>query len=124
MQLSIPFNIHQRENNAGSQAHLEKNRVALTGKCLIVLNVMLNGLEIWSDAAETRCFDAEGKRVMEGTGVKISSLPRRIKDLKEMGLTEWLSYEDKDGYRHWFIKPQNREKVLRKLFDKGTLKAA
>ncbi len=124
MQLTIPFNIHQRENNHSSQAHLEKNRESLTGKCLIVLNVMLKGNEIWSDAAETRCFDEEGNRVLEGTGVKISSLPRRIKDLKEMGLEEWMSYEDKEGYRHWFIKPENREKVMMKLLNKGTLKAA
>ncbi len=124
MQLTIPFNIHQRENNHSSQAHLERNRESLTGKCLIVLNVMLKGNDIWSDAAETRCFDEEGNRVLEGTGVKISSLPRRIKDLKEMGLEEWMSYEDKEGYRHWFIKPENREKVMMKLLNKGTLKAA
>lgn len=124
MQLTIPFNIHQRENNHSSQAHLERNRESLTGKCLIVLNVMLKGNEIWSDAAETRCFDEEGNRVLDGTGVKISSLPRRIKDLKEMGLEEWMSYEDKEGYRHWFIKPENREKVMMKLLNKGTLKAA
>lgn len=124
MQLTIPFNIHQRENNHSSQAHLEKNRESLTGKCLIVLNVMLKGNEIWSDAAETRCFDEDGNRVSEGMGVKISSLPRRIKDLKEMGLEEWMSYEDKEGYRHWFIKPENREKVMMKLLNKGTLKAA
>lgn len=124
MQLSIPFNIHQRENNEGSQAHLEKNRVALTGKCLIVLNVLLNGLEIWSDAAETRCYNEEGERVVPGTGVKISSLPRRIKDLKEMGFEEWIEYEDKEGYRHWFIRAENREKLLKKLFDKAKVKAA
>lgn len=121
MQLSIPFNIHQRENNASSQAHLEKNRVALTGKCLIVLNVLLNGLEIWSDAAETRCYNEEGEMVVAGTGVKISSLPRRIKDLKEMGLIEWIEHEDKEGYRHWFIRKENKENVLGYLFKKATI---
>lgn len=124
-QLSIPFNIHARENNPGSQSHLERNREGLTGKCLIVLNVMLKGHEIWSDAAETRCYDGEGQMVIPGTGVKISSLPRRIKDLKEMGFSEWLHYRDaEDGYRHWFILPENREKVLMKLLSKATLKAA
>ena len=124
-QLSIPFNIHSRENNLSSQIRLEEHRERLTGKCLIVLNVMLKGNEIWSDAAETRCFNENGERVLIGTGVKISSLPRRIKDLKEMGFAEWLHCrDDEDGYRHWFIRPENREKVLMKLLSKATVKAA
>jgi hypothetical protein len=124
-QLTIPFNIHQRENNHSSQSHLEQNRQRLTGKCLIVLNVMLKGNEIWIDSAETRCYNEEGEMVLTGTGVKISSLPRRIKDLKEMGFIEWLHFRDaEDGYRHWFILPENREKVLMKLLSKATVKAA
>jgi hypothetical protein len=123
-ELTIPFNIHAIENNPASQQHLEKNRRNLTGKCLLVLNIMLNGHEVWSDAAETRCYDENGNKVTAGVGVKISSLPRRILDLKQMGLHQWISESYKDGYKHWFIKPEHREQVLMKLFNKGSLNAA
>lgn len=92
---------------------------------MIVLKVMIKGNEIWSDVAETKCFNEEGERVLIGTGVKISSFPRRILDLKEMGFREYLSYrDDDDGYRHWFIKSEHREKVLMILLNKATVKAA
>ena len=93
---------------------------------MIVLKVMLKGNEVWSDVAETRCFDEEGNRVLIGTGVKISSFPRRIKDLKDnVGLGQWLEYrDDEDGYRHWFIRKENHDKVREYLFNKATVKAA
>ena len=76
--------IHRVENNKESQQHFDKNKEKFRGKCLELLERLLTG---------------ERLTVLHAANTGISSLPRRIKDLKDIlkpyGITikddEWIT---------------------------------
>jgi hypothetical protein len=65
------FDTHNIENNQESQKNLDENRDHFNNKCFIVFNWLMSGKEI------TALWAAN-----EG----VSSLPRRILDLKQNGV--------------------------------------
>lgn len=92
---------HLHENNKESQQHLERNEKKFTKQCLLVLELLYQGRRLTT-------FNAPSYR--------ISSLPRRIKDLRDRnGITiikdQWLDSSGKpteaqrgDGvHKEWFI---------------------
>lgn len=99
--------IHQRENNAESEQHLSENRHKFSEQCLLVLRLLNSGLRL---------------TVVNAIGYGIGSLPRRLLDLKEHGVTnikdEWVRNSDgKRLYKEWFIpdlRPPTKEKVIEK----------
>lgn len=76
-QLPLDFNAHASENNGSSKRHLEKNRDRFNAKCAEVYRRLMAG---------------ERLTVLACANTGISSLPRRILDLKERGVEisdEW-----------------------------------
>lgn len=63
--------VHVRENNSSSEAHLNANRRKFTGDCAIVLSLLQKGNVITTKSIYMQ-WD-------------VSSLPRRIKDLRDEG---------------------------------------
>lgn len=88
--------VHGKENNKESQEHLEANAQKFGEKCQKVYDILQSGVRLTVLSAMTTYH--------------ISSLPRRIKDLRDMwGVTtivdEWI--EDKDGnnyIKQWYMK--------------------
>lgn len=86
---------HIHENNSESLFHLEENEQKFSDQCLMILNLLNQGVRLSVKLA----IDQYG----------VASLPRRIADIKERnGITniqdEWI----KDGngkrlYKEWFI---------------------
>lgn len=70
MQLTI--DLHERENNAGSQAHLNEHREHFEGQCRKLYDLLMSGnrLTVYSALVEHG----------------IASLPRRYLDLTQMGV--------------------------------------
>lgn len=63
--------VHVRENNSTSEAHLNENRRKFTGDCAIVLSLLQKGHVISTKSVYMQW--------------NVSSLPRRIKDLRDEG---------------------------------------
>ena len=90
MQLTF---IHSFENNRESQSHLEDRAEHFEGQCKTVLKLLRSGVRL-------SVYDAI---VVHG----ISSLPRRIKDLRDGGIVihdEWVYVDGKRSYKEYFIK--------------------
>ncbi len=71
MQQEFDF-LHSRENNSHSQAILEENYERLNAKCQLTLDLLRKGVRL---TVRSALLD-----------YGISSLPRRILDLKEKGI--------------------------------------
>lgn len=88
-----PLPVHIRENNRESEDFLNENRKELSAKCEKVLALLKSGIRLTVKSA------------LVNYGV--SSLPRRILDLKEAGVSiedEWVKIEGKERFKEWFIK--------------------
>lgn len=88
--------IHVRENNQLSEEHLNANRRKFTGDCAIVYSLLQKGMVISTKSIYIQ-WD-------------VSSLPRRIKDLRDEGgvhIDDQYQFDD-DGKatrnKIWFIK--------------------
>lgn len=93
---------HLRENNEESQKHLEINEKKFSRQCLMVLELLYQGKRL---------------TVLSATKYGITSLPRRIKDLRDRnGITiiedRWVDAEGKPAnkrdattynYKEWYI---------------------
>lgn len=85
---------HLRENNSDSQSHLQENEQKFSDQCLKVLKILNRGVKLTVASA------------MEHG---ISSLPRRILDLRERNgikniKDEWVRNGDgKRLYKIWYI---------------------
>lgn len=74
IQITMDFNpVHQRENNAASQAKLEQNRMKFNGHCWFTLKRMLKGERLNVSDTSNR----------KDPATYISDLPRRAKDLMD-----------------------------------------
>jgi len=100
---------HLMENNPESQGFLEENEQKFSDQCLKVYRLLLGGIRL---------------SVVDAIGHGISSLPRRILDLKERnGITtikdEWV--KDSNGkrlYKVWYIdrpKPPTKTELVKKF---------
>lgn len=85
---------HLHENNKESQTHLEENEQKFSQQCLKVLELLNQGKRL---------------TVLNAGGYGISSLPRRIKDLRDRNqvkniIDEWVKdHKGKKLYKEWFI---------------------
>src|SRR5688572_15654283 len=87
-QLDIEYDsvVHLHENNIESQEHLDNNRHKFNQKCKIVFGWLISGRRI---------------KVLEAAIEGVSSLPRRIKDLKDKGVL--ISDEWAGDVKEWFM---------------------
>lgn len=100
------FEVHRFESSFESQIHLDENRVKFSQQGKKVFNMLLNGKEL-------SVYEA-----LVNSG--ISSLPRRILDLKQNGVVisdKWILNDDgKRLHKVWFMIDFqikfNREKFL------------
>jgi hypothetical protein len=86
-QLALDFT-HRQENNYQSRKHLEENRERFSAQCQQVYDLLRSGMRLTVLSAITE--------------YGISSLPRRILDLKEAGVEirdRWIDRK----YKEWFI---------------------
>lgn len=97
---------HIHENNSESLQHLEENEQYLSDQCMLVWKLLKCGIRLTVVSAITK--------------YGISSLPRRIKDLRDRnGKTEiedeWvLNGDGKKLFKEWFIpipKPPTKQSV-------------
>jgi hypothetical protein len=90
---------HLQENNAESQKHLEQNAAKFSQQCLKIMELF-----------------NQGKRLTVASAMSygISSLPRRLKDLKDRnGITsikeQWIKdTKGKNLYKEWWIEITTR----------------
>lgn len=91
-QIPIDFSIlAHRENNPGSQAHFEENKVKFSNQCRIVYEALLRGERLTTAKA----------LLQYGVG----DLRRRIKDLKD---TWGVPVKDKyveNNFKEFFLEP-------------------
>lgn len=78
--------VHRLENNSRSQIYLDEKRQHFTKKCQQVFDLLMSGKEL---------------TVLGAAVDGISSLPRRIKDLKESGVC--LSDKWRDGVKVYYM---------------------
>lgn len=86
---------HDRENNSESEGYLNENKPRLARQCERVLDLLKNGKRLTVRSA------------MLEHGV--SSLPRRILDLKESGVKinhTWIMEDGARKYKEWFIEEE------------------
>jgi hypothetical protein len=106
VQLSIEFNpVHVIENNALSQAFLDANRFKFNTKCKEVFQRLIEG---------------ERMTVLEAANTGISSLPRRIKDLREFGIRisdNWIKKGNSEVIEY-FMSAEDRTVALENLVRK------
>lgn len=97
MQLALDFT-HREENNHDSRRHLEENREKFSDQCQKVYSILLSGVRLTVLSAITE--------------YGISSLPRRILDLKEHFKREeidveikdtWVKTDGKERYKEYYI---------------------
>ena len=91
-QLALDFSCHRTENNHLSRKHLEENRDKFSHQCKLVLTILQSGKRLTVLSA----INEYG----------ISSLPRRILDLKENGVEikdGWIEINNKRVYKEWWI---------------------
>jgi hypothetical protein len=102
-QLRLEFNpVHVRENNAISQAFIELHRFKFNGKCKTVLDRLVEG---------------EYMTVLHAANTGISSLPRRIKDLRDFGVV--ISQRKlENGTAEYYMSASDKEQTLKNLLRK------
>ena len=97
IQMEIEFHanrfdfVHKKENNAGSETNLNANRSRFNRKCQQVFDMLMEGQEL----------------TVLGCAIKgISSLPRRILDLREKGII--ISDRWENGVKVYYIAQENK----------------
>lgn len=90
-QLAIDFTqvVHRRENNAQSEANLNRNRFHFTGQCAIIKSLLEKGIRLTCRAALLH--------------YNIGHLPRRIKDLKDSGFPVQSKEIDSKGTKEYYL---------------------
>lgn len=91
-QLELDFSPHRQENNYQSRRHLEENREKFSAQCQQVHDLLQSGIRLTVLSAITE--------------YGISSLPRRILDLKEEGVEvrdRWIEIEGKRSHKEWYM---------------------
>jgi len=96
-QLALDFT-HREENNHDSRRHLEENRERFSAQCQQVYDLLSSGVRLTVLSAITE--------------YGISSLPRRILDLKEYFREEGIDVEIKDAWVKTDGKNQYKEYYL------------
>lgn len=93
MTVQLDIFIHQRENNATSEAHLNENKEKFTDQCKKVLELLRSGVRLTT---------------INAPSYGILSLPRRLKDLRDYNgvhINEtWV--RDQEGrklFKEWFL---------------------
>lgn len=94
------FSTHKKENNAESQANLEKHKGKFNRQMQAIFDYLMTGAELDSLTAMM------GLKVKQCT-VSIGHLPRRILDLKEKGV-RISSVQHKNGTKTWFMTDEDR----------------
>jgi hypothetical protein len=106
-QFEMNFDVHLLENNAQSQIHLDENRDKFS----------IQGTKVYSILMNAETLTVADALIYHG----ISSLPRRILDLKQAGvlITDiWITNQyGKRTHKAWFMTEEqrkyNREKFLK-----------
>lgn len=109
------MDVHQHENNQESKQHLEENRFKFSKQCLKVLELL-----------------KQGKVLTTGNAPKygIRSLPRRIKDLRDVNKIENISDRwrlDEGGKKiekEWFMNFKTDNQRKEHVYKKGQKSAA
>jgi len=98
LQEALDFTPHHRENNHASRVHIEENRDKFSRQCQQVYALLRSGVRLTVLSAITE--------------YGISSLPRRILDLKEHFRREgidveikdcWIEVNNKRAYKEYYI---------------------
>lgn len=103
--------IHDRENNSESDQHLKENSKKFSAQCLKVLQLFLDGKRL---------------TVLSAYGYGISSLPRRVLDIKENGISvddKWITDENgKRLHKEYFIeiKTDSQKQQIKAFIDSKT----
>ena len=90
-QLPLDFT-HRQENNYQSRKHLEENREKFNRQCQLVYDLLRSGVRLTVLSAITE--------------YGISSLPRRILDLKEAGVEIkdcWVRADGKERWKEYYL---------------------
>jgi len=90
-QLALDFT-HREENNHDSRRHLEENRERFSAQCQQVYDLLSSGVRLTVLSAITE--------------YGISSLPRRILDLKQAGVEIkdcWVKTDSKERYKEYYV---------------------
>lgn len=103
--------LHDRENNEESEKHLKENHKKFSAQCLKVLQLFLDGKRL---------------TVLSAYSFGVSSLPRRVLDIKENGIhvdDKWI-IDDKGKRLHkeYFIewKTDRQKQDVRTFIDSKT----
>lgn len=109
-QLILEFNpLHGKENNALSQAFLDEHRIKFNNKCKQTFERLIAG---------------ERLTVLHAANTGISSLPRRIKDLREFGVIisdEWIVVNESEVIRYYMTEA-DKAATLKNIIAKIQLK--
>jgi len=107
-QLTLQIDTHQRENNAVSEAFLQKHSHLFALSAFNVLKCLIEGNELTTVNAP----------VIAGT----RSLPRRIKDLKDNNgfkiSDRWQPVAGGTGYKVWYMSEADKQHALQQLMQK------
>jgi hypothetical protein len=89
MQIDFTTVVHRRENNAASEANLERNRFHFTGQCAVIKSLLEKGIRLTTALALIEYH--------------IGHLPRRIKDLKDAGFPVISREIDNRGTKEYYL---------------------
>lgn len=97
---SQPIKPHDKENNAESQIHLEKNRKRFSKKCEELLRRLLNGEKLkFADCVRD-----------------IGDLRRRSLDLIELGIPIQRKFLNGENIKTYYINPEDISWIKEKYF--------
>lgn len=102
MQLDV-FETHQHENNSSSQSHLNENKKHFNKQCEKVYDILMSGTELSVLSAITE--------------ERIHSLPRRLLDLKNQGVSISERWNDQISPKTkvWFMNGNDMKKNSEKF---------
>jgi hypothetical protein len=98
VQTTFDFTIHEKENNADSQAHLEVNTEKWMHHCKIIYEAMKRGKKVGNE--DPRVWDESIKNYR-----RIGHLPRRIADIKKYLEGTGIEVKDdwKNGFKYYYL---------------------
>ena len=93
MQTEINFETHVRENNFESEQNLYENRKHFSAQCQKVYELLMSGDRLTVYCAIVKC--------------NVNSLPRRILDLKKMGVKLHDQFIPETRIKEWWMTPDD-----------------